>query len=246
MMLYISSNVEESLKMAASWNVEGLIATGCNLDSCCKFMERAQKLRIPIVFIDGYYYGDEFRFVNTGLQDWAGGRLMTEYLIQQGHKKIAFLADAQELIGVDYERLRGCKKAMEDHGLMFAPEDYVCLSRNIEERREILRTFMNEKLHNYSALFFASDYLAAYGVNLFQDEGLRIPRDISVAGFDDNIFAITIRPRLTTVRQDISQKAYFAVQQALSLIGKIPLEPDQALIRLPVSLVVRDSVAAIA
>jgi LacI family transcriptional regulator len=246
MMLYISGNVEESLKMAASWNVEGLIATGCNWDSCCKFMEWAQKLEIPIVFIDGYYFGEEFRFVNTGLQDWAGGHLMTEYLIQQGHKKIAFLADAQKLIGVDYERLQGCKKAMEDHGLMFAPQDYICLSRNIGERSEILRTFMHERLCDYSALFFASDYLAAYGVNLFQDEGLQIPRDISVAGFDDNIFAVTIRPRLTTVHQDISQKAYFAVQQALSLIRKTPLEPDQTQIRLPVSLVVRDSVAPIA
>jgi LacI family transcriptional regulator len=243
MMLYISGNVEESLRMAASWNVEGLIAMGCNTGSCRKFMERAQKLQIPIVFIDGYYYSDEFRFVNTGLQDWTGGYLMAEYLIQQGHRKIGFLADAREPIGVDYERLRGCKKAMEDHNLIFADEDYICLGCGAGERRTILRTFMKERLRNYSALFFASDYLAAEGVNLFQDEGLRVPEDISVAGFDDNIFAVTVRPRLTTVKQDIAQKAYYAVQQALTLIRKLPLEPERTLIRLPVSLSVRDSVA---
>jgi LacI family transcriptional regulator len=243
MMLYISSNVEESLKMAASWNVEGLIAMGCNTDSCRKFMERAQKLHIPIVFIDGYYYGGELGFVNTGLQDWTGGHLMTEYLIRQGHRRIAFVADAWEPIGVDYERLQGYKKAMEEYGLIFAPQDYVCLSRNVRERGEILKAFMKERLRDYSALFFASDYLAAWGVNLFQDEGLRVPRDISVAGFDDNLFALTVRPQLTTVKQDIAKKAYFAVRQTLSLIRKVPLEPEQAHIRLPVSLVIRDSVA---
>jgi LacI family transcriptional regulator len=244
MMLYISGNVEESLRMAASWNVEGLIATGCNTGNCRKFMEGAGKLQIPIVFIDGYYYGDDFCFINTGLQDWAGGRAMTGYLIQQGHRKIAFLADARQPIGVDYERLRGCRKAMEEQGLFFAPEDYVYLSHNARERRKILKAFIKERLRNYSALFFASDYLAAEGVNLFQDEGLRVPRDISVAGFDDNIFALTVRPRLTTVKQDISQKANCAVQQALSLIRKAPPEPDRAVIRLPVSLTIRESVAA--
>ncbi|MDR2743094.1 MAG: LacI family transcriptional regulator [Treponema sp.] len=245
MMLYISCNVEESLRMAVSWNVEGLIATGCNAGSCRKFMEQAQKLQIPIAFIDGYYYDDEFPFVNTGLQDWAGGYVMTRYLIQQGHRKIAFLADAREPIGVDYERLRGCKKAMENHGFFFASGDYVYLSYNARERRKILKTFMKERLRNYSVLFFASDYLASEGVNLFQDEGLQVPRDISVAGFDDNIFALTVRPRLTTIKQDISQKAYFAVQQALALIRKVPLEPEQRIIRLPVSLVIRDSVATV-
>lgn len=244
MMLYISRNVEESLKMAASWNVEGLIALGCNTDSCRKFMERAQKLQIPIVFIDAYYYGGEFSFVNTGLQDWTGGHLMAEYLIRQGHKRIAFLADAWEPIGVDYERLRGCKKALEEHGLIFAPDDYVCLSRNVRERGEILKAFLKERLREYSALFFASDYLAAWGLNLFQDEGIRVPRDLSVAGFDDNLFALTVRPQLTTVKQDIAKKAYFAVRQALSLIRNVPLEPEQTQIRLPVSLVIRDSVAA--
>jgi LacI family transcriptional regulator len=243
MMLYISGNVEESLRMAASWNVEGLIATGCNTGSCRRFMEGAQRLHIPVVFIDGYYYEDEFYFVNTGLQDWAGGHIMAEYLIQQGHRKIAFLADAREPVGVDYERLKGCKKAMEEQGLIFAPEDYICLGRGARERREVLRAFMKKHLREYSALFFASDYLAACGINLFQDEGLRIPQDISIAGFDDNIFALTVRPQLTTVKQDLSQKAYFAVQQALCLIRKTPLEPDMPLIHLPVSLIVRDSVA---
>jgi DNA-binding LacI/PurR family transcriptional regulator len=168
MMLYISANVEESLRMAASRNVGGLIAAGCNADGCLRFMEGARELQIPVVFIDGCYYGDEFCFVNTGLQDRSGG---------------------------------------------------------------------------YSALFFASDYLAAGGVNLFQDEGLRVPRDLSVAGFDDNVFACTVRPRLTTVKQDISQKAYFAVQQVLGLIRKVPPEPAHRQILLPASLVVRDAVA---
>jgi LacI family transcriptional regulator len=125
--------------------------------------------------------------------------------------------------------------------LAFSPEDYILMHPDPARRREVLQGFMRERLRNYSALFFISDYSAASGINLFQDEGLRVPEDISVAGFDDNIYALTVRPRLTTIRQDVSQKAYFAVRQALRLIRKEPVELE-AQICLPVSLVVRDSV----
>lgn len=239
MMLYISANVEESLRMAASWNVEGLIATGCNAENCRKFIRGAQKLGIPIVFIDAYYEEDA-SFYNIGLHDRQGGFMMTEYLVDLGHKRIAFLADVPVPIGVDYERLEGCKEALAKQGLSFVPEDYVYISHKPEERRTILKQFITKRLHSYSALFFASDYLAVDSINLLHDQGIRIPQDISVCGFDDNIFALEVRPQLTTIKQEVPRKAFFAVKQILALIKKENLEENQIL--LPVSLTIRDSV----
>jgi LacI family transcriptional regulator len=238
MMLYISADVEESLRMARSWNVEGLITIGGNADDCHQFMLNTT---IPLVFIDAYFHDDGIPYVNTGLQDRLGAYMMTEYLIKQGHKRIAFLADAQEPEGVDYERLRGCQEAMENQGLPFLPEDYRYVSYRLRERHEILKAFIRQDLGAYSALFFASDYLAADSINLFHDEGVRVPDDISVCGFDDNIFALGVRPKLTTVAQDVSKKASCAAGQVFRLIDKEPITARQ--IHLPVALKIRDSVA---
>ncbi|WP_198429879.1 LacI family DNA-binding transcriptional regulator [Treponema primitia] len=238
MMLYISADAEESLRMARSWNTEGIIVIGGNAEDCHIFM---QGTTIPLVFIDQYLRDGGARYNNIGLQDWQGAYMMTEYLIGQGHKRIAFLADQKVPIGVDHERLQGCKTAMEDHGLSFLPEDYIYVNYLREERHRDLKRFIEKRGRHYSALFFASDYLAADSMNLFQDNGVRIPQDISVSGFDDNVFALQARPRLTTVKQDVSQKAFHAINQVLTLIRKE--KPEQNQILLPVSLTIRDSVA---
>jgi LacI family transcriptional regulator len=82
--------------------------------------------------------------------------------------------------------------------------------------------------------------LATDAINFFHDEGIRVPDDVSVCGFDDNIFALEVRPQLTTVKQDVPQKAFFAVKQILALIKKENIKENQ--IFLSVSLTIRDSV----
>ena len=237
MMLYISAGVEESLRMAASWNVEGLLATGCNAENCRKFIRGAEKIGVPIVFIDAYDRGTNL--FNVGLEDRKGGFMMTEYLVRQGHSRVAFLADTPALIGVDYERLLGHKEALARYGLPFFEEDYVCVSHTPEEQGRILARFAAERLHGYSALFFASDYLAAHSINVLRDRGIRVPEDVSVCGFDDNIFALEVRPQLTTVKQDVTRKAFCAVKLLISLIRKERVEERQVI--LPVSLTIRGS-----
>lgn len=59
--------------------------------------------------------------------------------------------------------------------------------------------FCQERLNEYTALFFASDFYASDAVFIFQSQGIRVPQDISVVGFDDNLFAEHCRPMLTTV-----------------------------------------------
>jgi LacI family transcriptional regulator len=237
MMLYVSADVDECIRMAKSWNAEGMIIHGCDAGGCAQF---AKKSSIPLVFIDGYFHNDGQRYVNIGLDDRQGGFIITEYLIQQGHQKIAFLADTQKPFGDYLTRKEGYKKALKKHDLKFLPEDYVFLNMNYHKRQEDIRNFIKKDLHRYTALFFVSDFLAAEAIGLFHDEGIRVPDDISVCGFDDNIYAVQTRPRLTTVHQDMDLKASLAVRQVLRMIHKEPVDEDR--MSIPVSLVVRDSV----
>ena len=57
----------------------------------------------------------------------------------------------------------------------------------------------------FTALFFASDYYACLAINYFYDKGIRVPDEMSVVGFDDNIFARNIRPKLITTQYDTLQ-----------------------------------------
>jgi LacI family transcriptional regulator len=236
-MMYVSANADECIRMAKSWNVEGMIIHGSNADGCAQFMKNSS---IPLVFLDSYFHNDGLPYVNVGLDDWQGGYEITEYLIRQGHKKIAFLADVQNPAGDYLARREGYQRALQDYGLQFTPGDYIGVSTNYQKRHEDIRSFIKAGLRQYTALFFVSDFLAADAIGIFHDEGIRVPHDISVCGFDNNIYALQTRPRLTTVRQDVSLKMHHAVEHVLNMIRKEPLAERR--ISLPVSLVVRDSV----
>jgi LacI family transcriptional regulator len=100
--------------------------------------------------------------------------------------------------------------------------------------------FCQERLNEYTALFFASDFYASDAVFIFQSQGIRVPQDISVVGFDDNLFAEHCRPMLTTVQQHVADKAFYAFALLQRLIrGEECIEKN---IHLPVKLVIRESV----
>jgi LacI family transcriptional regulator len=236
MMLYTSENIEESLRMAVSWSVEGLIVLGGDADDAQRYM---RNLDIPIVFIDNYFHNDGVPYINVGLDDFRGGYLMARHLLERGHRRIAFLADADPPVGVDQQRLQGYRKALEEYGI--SGGDFVPLSYRQAARREFLAGFAREKLRDYSALFFASDFYALEAMCLFYDMGIQVPKDVSLAGFDGSVYSVQCRPRLSTVRQNVSQKADHAVTQLLRLIRGEPIETPN--IRLGVTLQPGDSVA---
>jgi LacI family transcriptional regulator len=236
MMLYTSETIEESLRMAVSWNVEGLIVLGGSADDALRYI---RGLDIPIVFIDYYFHDDGVPYVNVGLDDFLGGYLMTGHLLERGHRRIAFLADADMPAGVDYERLQGYRKALGEYGT--SRGDFIPLGYQRAARRRFLEDFAREKIRDYSALFFASDFYAVEAMGVFYDMRIQVPGDISIAGFDGSIFSVYCRPRLTTVKQEVSRKAEHAVAQLLRLIRREPIQTFN--IRLGVSLQPGDSVA---
>lgn len=239
MLLYTSGGIDETIRLASSWNVEGLILLGVQSQEIGKIREN---LKIPIVYIDAYLQDEDMECDNVGIQDYEGGYELTRYLIRQGHTKIAFLADGKQLTGGDYERYRGYCAALADYADSpeFVKPDHYWLPFQKNIRHEMLRQFCRKEMKNYTALFFASDYYALDAINTFSTQGIEVPRDISVVGFDDNICAQQCRPPLTTMRQYISEKGKVAVDKALHIIrGE---EEAVRNIHLPVELIIRDSV----
>ncbi|CAM3182431.1 LacI family DNA-binding transcriptional regulator [Lactococcus hircilactis] len=238
MILYTTKNYEECIKVSESWNIEGLIILGSSPSDTRNILKNT---RVPTVFIDTYLEEECEKFYNVGLDDFDGGRQVGDYLFSTGHKKIAFLADSKNPVGVDLERLKGLKKSYEDNGFVFKSEYYFFLSYLEKERHQQLSEIIDNKiLKNFDALFFASDFYAVDSMNFLQDREFKIPLDLSVVGFDNNLLSKESRPRLTTVQQDVSKKGELSVKLLKCLISNRLVK--EKIITLPAKLIERKSV----
>lgn len=233
MLLHFTATPEEGIQFAATWNVEGLIILGFGTADSVRLQSSSH---VPVVSIDVYY--DDGRMANVGLDDRSGGRLMAEYLLETGHKRIAFVSDND--IGVDHERWRGVCEAYEAYSDKKGHIRHIIIPEERGSRTEYYEKYLGRISREYDALFFASDYYAVEAMALLADIGVRVPEDLSVAGFDDTESARMCRPALTTVHQNVEGKAEHAVKKLFEFIeGERKVSMTD---RLPVTLVPRGSV----
>ncbi len=235
MMIHTTWDEAEVVKLAKTWKLAGLVLVW--VPSVTASVIR-RTIDTPVVFVDSYFNDDGQEYHSVGLDDAGGGYALARYLLSIGHHDIAFVANDALRDGADRARFEGCRRAFEEAGQALDERRYFVASKDPSERHDFYRSLGSHPfLH--SALVFSADYYAAEAVSCLQDAGVSIPEDISITGFDDNIFSRIIRPRLTTVHQDIYGKGQSAVAMLMSLIqGEGVAELD---LRLPIRLVIRES-----
>ncbi len=239
-MVYISDDIAEILKYVSTWNVDGLLLY-CMLDDDAVRVRK--KYRKPIVCIDSYISREteealEEPFVNVGLEDEQGAYEIVRFLLERGHRRIAFLSDNRE--GVDLRRFRGYRKALEEYGVEYSDRNFFLLRPRNDELEESLSRLVR-KAGDYTAVFCCSDLYAVRMINACERAGIRVPEDLSVAGFDDNFCGRLSRPGLTTMHQDAEYKGKIAAETLIRIIrGE---DPGERRIILKPRLVVRESVA---
>ena len=232
-MLIGGEKVQNVVDIASRWNVEGLIILGYNDE---QYKKLSRKLNKKMVLIDAYPAGEYF-FQNVGVDDYSGGYQIGEYLYAHGYHKALFIAETD--IDSDYSRWMGFKQAMEKEGKFCSRTRLVVVpgekKHRLQKYQELIPRFLEVK-----ALAFSSDYAAIEAMNFFFDQGIQVPEQISVTGYDDSIYAQMVRPKLTTVHQDVSEKAHLAFSRLLRMVSGETLKEMN--VKSPVHLVKRDSV----
>ena len=232
-MLIGGENIQNVVDIASKWNVEGLIILGYNEE---RYRKLSRKLNKKMILINTYPEC-AYTFPNVGVDDYSGGYQIGEYLYSRGYEKALFVAETDK--DTDYYRWMGFKQAMEKRGKFCSRSRYIVVpgEKHLRLRKygELLPRFLEAR-----ALAFSSDYDAIEAMNFFFDKGIRIPDQISITGYDDSIYASMVRPKLTTVHQDVRQKAHVAMKCLMKLIKGERLE--ELNIKSPVYLVKRDSV----
>ena len=226
MMVKKAKNAEEIIQFASMWNMDGIVVIGfCDQD----YMYLRNHMRIPFVVYDGYCENPE-RIFNITIDNYDGGCQVGAYFREREHTKALCISDND--ICVDLERYQGFRDG-------FGPGtvDFLLIPMRKEERWEYYRHNLST-FQNVSAVFAVSDYYAMDMICFLQEQGIKVPEQISVAGFDDIPMCRMFCPTLTTVKQDGALRARIAVEKLGELkMGKL----IQNEIRLPVSLVVRAS-----
>ena len=174
------------------------------------------------------------------VEDEAAALAITEHLLDLGHRRIG-LVQGPRGHGASSRRLAGFRKALAARGLEADPELIRQGLFTFESGREAAGALL--ALRSPPTAVFATNDLMALGVMAKALElGLGIPRDLSVAGFDDIASASMVWPGLTTMRQPMAEMAVAAAEAIIAATGKDP-PPQAARPPFACELVVRGSTA---
>lgn len=227
---------ESYINIARNRSVDGIIIIGAYPDA---WLNELHDLHVPVVLVDTYVKDPVYHTI--GIDDRAGGRMATEYLIAKGHRNIAFLGGHIGNSGVVYKRFQGYQEAMTAAGLEVQEKDVYSGSISFEYGEEAAEQMLARGC-SATAVFATADVLGSGLVRGLQKQGKRIPEDVSVIGFDDVNLARMCTPALTTIHQDIGMKGKLAVQYILeSLTGDSGKKENI----LPISIVERESVCVL-
>ncbi|ATY78542.1 MULTISPECIES: HTH-type transcriptional regulator GalR [Aeromonas] len=172
-----------------------------------------------MVLINRIVPGFESRCV--ALDDRYGSWLATRHLIQEGHKKIGFLC-SNHLISDSQDRMQGYLDALQEHNI---PVDERLISRGSPDELggEAAMTELLSRGQQMTAVVCYNDSMAAGALSVLSDNGVEVPQELSLVGFDDVLISRYLRPRLTTVRYPIIAMATQAAELAIALAKGGPL-----------------------
>ncbi|WP_058913755.1 HTH-type transcriptional regulator GalR [Entomohabitans teleogrylli] len=172
-----------------------------------------------MVLINRIVPGYEKRCV--ALDDRYGAWLATRHLIQQGHRQIGFICSNHPISDAE-DRLQGYYDALTEHGLP-ASDRLVTFGEPDESGGEQAMTELLGRGKAVTAVACYNDSMAAGAMGVLSDNGIDVPRQISLIGFDDILVSRYVRPRLTTIRYPLVTMATQAAELALALADNRPL-----------------------
>jgi LacI family transcriptional regulator len=233
---YTDKNISiEIVDLIHQKRIDGVILTPPLTDHL-PVLDALKKINLPFVRIAPTLNRELSSYVITN--DHQAAYDMTCQLIALGHVKIGFICGHSDHRAMAH-RFEGYKAALSNNGIKFNA-DWVETGLNSFESGEISAQKLLQKKSRPTAIFAANDDMAAAVIMVAHQQGIKMPADLSVAGFDDTPVAHQIWPTLSTVRQPIQQMARKATELLLAqLKGKaVPLSASC----LDSTLIMRDSV----
>lgn len=219
-------------RIAAERQVRGLIIVG---QLATDYLERLASLHLPMLFLDFY---DKHSEIDAVISDnFYDSYLMTDRLVQLGHKKIGFIGSVTATSSI-HDRFLGYIKCLMENGLEYR-KDWT-LEDRLPNGYSLTEFAFPEEMP--TAFVCNCDETAFRVIGALQRSEIRVPEDISVTGYDNYTVSDMCVPAITTVEVDLAEMAHAAVSLLLKRIENPQKQPSRYVIR--GSIILKQSMAA--
>ncbi len=216
-------------------SVDGLILFG--IDHEPELWALVERVQIPYVLTWALDRSGERPCVGFDSHD--AGVQVARYLMDLGHRRFAMIAGITATNERHRARVQGVREALEARGIQLPPTRIIEKPFSPTAGREAMREILRQRWRP-TAVICGNDVLAIGAIAECHAQGLHVPNDISVTGFDDMEFASMVTPALTTVHFPAAELGQYAAEH---LLRRLAGEKVPSVLQLPVELIVRASAA---
>jgi DNA-binding LacI/PurR family transcriptional regulator len=224
--------------------VDGFIVVGLEVDR--GEVQLMRRRHVPFVMVDSQAPDD---LPSVNVDDRSGARAVMAHVLAQGHRRIAIMCiesgkagHVDEYTGTLAERLTGYCEALAEVGLSLdSPGVQLVEAPSSWEGGQAAFEQLWDAGHRPTAIVAMSDIIAIGAMDTARAHQIRLPQELSVAGFDDLPDARLTRPSLTTVRQPVEEKGRLAADVLVDALAESGATTHHLL---PTELVIRQSVVA--
>jgi len=234
LMIFTYVNREEIYANLRTWNVDGVI---CFAPLTRQDFELFEQIGIPTCLIDSYFKSPSM--IHVGVEDYRGGYLAANYLAKCGHTQIGFASYHTSYDKILQNRLKGFQDACNQNGLTLQEENIFVADTNYKGGIEVANQIADHGL-KVTAVFATEDEMAIGIIEGARLNGIDVPNQLSVIGFDNTPLCEYVTPKLTTIAQDIAQKGEIAAQRLIDLIENGSVTEPYT--KIPVRIIERQSV----
>lgn len=222
-------------------DIDGLIIEPSKSQLSCRhpgLYENLEKYQIPYIFIQGIYTEMKDK-PHILMDDARGGYLVTKYLLEQGHRRITGFLKADDIQGI--QRHKGYVRALQEAGIPYDPDLVVWF--HTEDRRSKPSMMVKEMVKTGSlphGIVCYNDQIAVQVIESLEDCGLQVPKDISVTGYDNSLYAQR-GTGITTIAHPQERLGEMAAELILEKINGVSEEDSKVERLIQPELIVRGS-----
>lgn len=222
-------------RMLLERGVDGLVFVGLERDPA--IFRLIDSFHIPYVFTWAFDYARRFHCV--GFDNRRAGTLVTNHLVELGHREFGVITAYTRHNERQRERLAGICQVLESHGIVLPPERIVETRFSFQAGRDGVQELSRH--HSLpTAIICSNDMMAVGAIAECRKMGLTVPSDISISGFENQDIASNVTPEITTVGWSGTDLGSIAAEMILSRIADKPISMQ---VEIPVDLIVRSTTA---
>lgn len=229
------------LQYMASRSIDGLLISVSTETKDFSFLHDLKRRGMPIVFYDRVV--NEIDTHKVTLDNVAGAFEATKHLIKKGHRKIAHIANAENL-SITKERMQGYLKALSSFGI--TPDEklikYCPHGGMVQEEVDEVMNQLYKGKNKPDAIFASADKLTTGALRYLSAKKKKVPQDVALIGFSNSELTELLNPPLTIIKQPAYEMGKQAMQLLLEMVESKRPVTDFKHIKLDAELISRGSV----